>query len=74
VGGNKIGQVFTRENSNTFQSGDGSDINDEGTDNLAIKNELLLELGITKSIFKQLLFAIMSSITWKTKVYISLNV
>lgn len=74
VDGNKMGQVFKREHSDTFQSGDDSDINYEGTDNLTIKNELLLELGITKSIFKQLLFAFMSSITGKTKVYISLNV
>lgn len=69
-----MGQVFTREHSDTFQPGDGSDINYEGSDNLTIKNQLLLELGITKPIFKQLLFAIMSSISRKTKVYISLNV
>ena len=41
---------------------------------LANKNELLLELGITESLFKQLLFAVMSSIAGKKKVYISLNV
>ena len=46
----------------------------DGIDILANKNELLLELGITESLFKQLLFAVMSSIAGKKKVYISLNV
>ncbi|SDM69200.1 hypothetical protein SAMN05443253_1058 [Bacillus sp. OK048] len=45
----------------------------DGIDILANKNELLLELGITESLFKQLLFAVMSSIAGKKKVYISLN-
>lgn len=41
---------------------------------LAEKNSLLSELGISRGQFKQLLFAVMSSIAGKKKVYISLDV
>jgi hypothetical protein len=40
---------------------------------LANNNELLLELGISEQIFKQLLFAVMSSVSGKKMVYIALN-
>lgn len=43
-------------------------------DLLADKDELLLDLGITEPIFKQLLFAVMSSVSGKKKVYIALNI
>jgi hypothetical protein len=76
VSGKKIEQqVYTRECGGIFYSDDG-DVPitiSEGLDQ-ARMNNLLLELGITESLFKQLLFAVMSSIAGKKKVYISLNV
>jgi hypothetical protein len=45
----------------------------EEKDLLANNNELLLELGISEQIFKQLLFAAMSSVSGKKMVYIALN-
>ncbi|MFJ5713574.1 hypothetical protein [Neobacillus sp. NPDC093127] len=45
-----------------------------GMDILSVKNTLLDVLGITEVHFKQLLFAVMSSIAGKKKVFISLGV
>ena len=45
-----------------------------GQDVLAEKDALFEKLGITDSHFKQLLFAVMTSIAGKKKVFISLNV
>jgi hypothetical protein len=45
-----------------------------GKDILSVKNTLLDVLGITEVNFKQLLFAVMSSIAGKKKVFISLGV
>ncbi len=76
MSGKKIEQqVYTRECGGIFHTGDG-DVPitiSEGLDQ-ARMNNLLLELGITESLFKQLLFAVMSSIAGKKKVYITLNV
>jgi hypothetical protein len=44
------------------------------TDILSVKDELLLKLDISASHFKQLLFAVLTSIAGKKKVFISLNV
>ena len=44
------------------------------TDILAVKDELLVRLAISKDQFKQLLFAVMTSISGKKKVFISLDV
>jgi len=43
-------------------------------DILSVKNELLEAIGITEEQFKQLLFAVMSSIAGKKKVFVSLNI
>ncbi|WP_144554210.1 hypothetical protein [Bacillus sp. X1(2014)] len=44
------------------------------TDILVVKDELLVRLAISKDQFKQLLFAVMTSIAGKKKVFISLDV
>ena len=44
------------------------------TNILAIKNELLVRLAISEDQFKQLLFAVMTSIAGKKKVFVSLDV
>jgi hypothetical protein len=49
-------------------------IEHSGQDVLADKSVLLEKLGVTESHFKQLLFAVMTSIAGKKKVFISLNV
>jgi hypothetical protein len=49
------------------------EIDHDGMGFNARMDELLLELGITETIFKQLLFALMNSISGKKKVFIALN-
>ncbi len=53
---------------------DREEVGYDAGDTLANKNKLLELLGISKGNFKQLLFAVMSSIAGKKKVFISLNV
>ncbi|OLS33939.1 hypothetical protein [Bacillus sp. MRMR6] len=49
------------------------EINHDGMGFNARMDELLLELAITETIFKQLLFALMNSISGKKKIFIALN-